>query len=141
MEVRLARKNIFSLLATILLLYMGLIISICTLPSPKKKYFCFWVHYYYYTMSNYYTIKSFNQQWTPSELILIFFSTAQWWMGIGKSVRSPMKSLGNALGNNYLAQLVIFCNLHLYLIFSSSPTNCRWSSGFPFIVVPYLDNK
>ena len=32
---------------------------------------------------------------------------------------------GNALVHNYLAQIIIFCNLHLYLIFSSSPTNCR----------------
>ena len=45
--------------------------------------------------------------------------------GRGGEVVSAVRYLGNALINNYLAQLIIFWNLHLYLIFSSSPTNYR----------------
>ena len=40
-------------------------------------------------------------------------------------VGSVDRYLGNDLLDNYLAQLIIFRNLHLYLIFSPPLTNCR----------------
>ena len=42
------KKNTF-FLETVLLWRITIIISVVTWPSPKKKYFCFWLRYYNYT--------------------------------------------------------------------------------------------
>ena len=84
------KNNIFLFLATILLWCMGLIkVSVGTWYSPNKKYYRFWLHYYY----DAWDFENINRQPTPSELDFNFSANAQWRFGIGKAIRTLMKNV------------------------------------------------